>query len=221
MEEPFPLKARFRRQVLPALRTNALNAFQRRIESFVSASGATAARRADTVGGIVSCKVVTTLFFSDIKDFTGYAECNPPETVVSFLNRLMSLQVEILDNHGGDVDKMIGDAVLARFDSANGCERALRAAIERQTVAKEEGFPQPLGIGIFRGEVISGAIGPANRRDYTVIGDTVNIAARLCSAARAGEIVVESSLADGRFDPPEAIRLKGRREPLSVRRRKI
>ena len=127
----------------------------------------------------------------------------------------MALQVNILRRHGGDVDKMIGDAVLARFDAA---AQAVAAAREIQSQAARAGLPRRLGIGIYRGEVISGAIGPEDRRDFTVIGDAVNAAARLCSAAEAGEIVVEASLADDGFKAPETVSVKGRESPIVIRR---
>ena len=130
----------------------------------------------------------------------------------------MTLQVNILRRQGGDVDKMIGDAVLARFDAADGAAQAVAAAREIQSQEARAGLPRRLGIGIYRGEVISGAIGPEDRRDFTVIGDAVNAAARLCSAAEAGEIVVEASLADDGFKAPETISVKGRESPIVIRR---
>jgi len=200
------------------LRTNALNALQKRIESFVSTTAVIAARNSDSSAGIRSRKVTTTLFFSDVRDFTGFAEQNTPEAVVNFLNRLMTLQVETVKRHGGDVDKMIGDAVLARFDDADGSKRALAAAREILKAVKCGNYPRALGIGLYRGEVISGVIGPADRRDFTVIGDTVNISARLCSAAAAAEIVAEAGLADDAFGAIESIHVKGRKKPVSIRR---
>jgi adenylate cyclase len=199
-------------------RTNMLNDLRRRVESFVSATAVTAARHSGPTGAIESRNVTITLFFSDIRDFTGFSEQNSPETVVDFLNRLMTLQVGILQRYGGDVDKMIGDAVLARFDGKDDAARAIAAALDIQNAMKSGGHPRQLGIGIYRGPVISGAIGPENRRDFTVIGDSVNVAARLCSAAGADEIVVDASLADEEFGPVETIQVKGRRESLAVRR---
>ncbi|WP_281017192.1 MULTISPECIES: adenylate/guanylate cyclase domain-containing protein [unclassified Minwuia] len=202
-------------------RSNLIGALRQRLESLVSATAADAARAAAGGNEMASRKLTTTLFFSDIRDFTGFSEHHSPEDVVGFLNAVMGLQVDILARHGGDVDKMIGDAILARFDAADGAARAVAAAREIQARVSQAQMPRRIGIGIFRGEVISGAIGPETRRDFTVIGDAVNIAARLCTAAQAGEIVVEASLADAQFGAPETVTVKGREAPLQIRRQTI
>ncbi|NQV59330.1 MAG: adenylate/guanylate cyclase domain-containing protein [Alphaproteobacteria bacterium] len=203
------------------MRTDALNVLRKRIETFVSVTAVHAAREAAATGSIQSRKVITTLLFSDIRSFTSFAEENPPEAVVGFLNQLMTLQVDAVTQHGGDVDKMIGDAVLARFDGEDGGKRGLDAAREIIDAVNRGNYPRHVGIGVFRGEVISGAIGPESRRDFTVIGDAVNISARLCSEALAGEIVVDAVLADDDFGPVETIQVKGRQEPITVRRFKV
>ena len=200
------------------LRTRALNDLRRRIETFVSTTAVNAAKGADSVGGIESRMVTTTLLFSDVRSFTSFAEKNSPEVVVGFLNRLMALQVDAITAHGGDVDKMIGDAILARFDGEYGGNRGVAAAREIIDAVGRGDFPRMVGIGVHRGDVISGAIGPESRRDFTVIGDAVNVSARLCSAATAGEIVVDAALADDDFGPAESIHVKGRDEPLIVQR---
>jgi len=202
------------------VRTNALNVLRRRIETFVSASAVNAAKNADITGAIESRKVTTTLLYSDIRSFTSFAEKHSPEEVVGFLNRVMTLQVDAVARHGGDVDKMIGDAVLARFDGQDGGKRGVAAACDIIDAVNLGDYPRHVGIGVFRGEVISGSVGPENRRDFTVIGDAVNISARLCSAALAGEIVVDAVLATDDFGPVETIQVKGRQEPLTVRRLK-
>lgn len=203
-------------------RTGALKKLQDRLASFVSATAISAARGADAGGAITSQKVETTLFYSDIRDFTGFAEQNTPEDVVDFLNKIMLVQVNAVTQNGGDVDKMIGDAVLARFDGDNGPEQALAAAYDIQDRLSRDAFPRALGIGIYKGNVISGAIGPEDRRDFTVIGDAVNISARLCSLAGKGEIVVDAALVpdaeDAIFQPAESVQVKGRQQALSVRR---
>lgn len=203
-------------------RTDAINRLRRRLESFVSASAVTAAREAGRDGDIASRRVTCTLFYSDVRNYTSYAECHAPEEVVAMINALMSVQVAAIGAHGGDVDKMIGDAVLARFDGDAAAARAVAAA---EDVLREIGaadYPRGVGIGVYTGEVVSGAVGPESRRDFTVIGDAVNISARLCSAAAEGELVadaatVDAAGADG-FGPMESITVKGRREPLTIRR---
>ncbi len=200
------------------LRSNAINELRERIESFVSSTAVSAAISADGSGSIASQNITTALLFSDIRDFTGFSEDNSPEVVVRFLNEIMTLQVEVVKRHNGDIDKMIGDALLARFDGEGGGKRAVMAAREILDTVKQGSYPRELGIGVHYGSVISGAIGPADRRDFTVIGDTVNVAARLCAAAKAGEVVVEQTLADSDFDATERIQVKGRNEHLSIRR---
>jgi len=200
------------------VRTGTINDLRRRIESLVSATAVEAAKRHGDGGGLGSERITTTLLFSDVRDFTGYSEQNTPEAVVDFLNRIMGVQVDIIQRRGGDIDKMIGDAVLARFDGDDGPARALAAAREIVDAVAAGDYPRALGIGIYRGPVVSGAIGPESRRDFTMIGDSVNIAARLCSEARADEIVVDANLAEDDFDPPEVIKVKGREQPLAIRR---
>lgn len=203
-------------------RTDTINRLRRRLESFVSASAVTAAREAGREGEIASRRVACTLLYSDVRGYTGFAETHTPEEVVAMINDLMSIQVKAIQEEKGDVDKMIGDAVLARFDGADGPARAVAAAKAILAAIGGGRKPRGVGIGVFTGEVVSGAIGPADRRDFTVIGDAVNISARLCSAAREGELVTdaasaEESGADG-FGPAESITVKGRKEPLTVRR---
>lgn len=116
---------------------------------------------------------------------------------------------------------MIGDAVLARFDGKSGEERALAAARGILKAAADAALPRTLGIGIHAGEVISGAIGPSDRRDFTVICDTVNIAARMFSGAGEREIVADAQFADDAFGPVEEMRVKGRNQVLHIRRQTI
>lgn len=112
--------------------------------------------------------------------------------MVAFLNRLMTLQVDVISSHRGDVDKMIGDAVLARFDGEDGTARALDAARQMLRRIKQDDFPRDIGIGLYRGDVIAGA--------------------------KAGEIVADAQLADDAFSGPETITVKGRQQPLAIRR---
>jgi len=203
-------------------RTAAIATLSDRLESFVSTSALNAAKNAGNTDNIPSRKITCTLFHSDVRDFTSYAEDNPPERVVFFLNDLMTIQVKIVTHFGGDVDKMIGDALLVRFEGENAEQRAIDAAKAILDAVRRASLARGLGIGIYTGQVISGAVGPKSRRDFTVIGDSVNMSARLCSQANPGEIVADSvtinSAASLGFKAEELIQVKGRTESLAVRR---
>jgi adenylate cyclase len=116
--------------------------------------------------------------------------------------------------------------LLARFEGDGKERRAVAAALEIQDVVEHRCLSRGLGIGIFTGSAICGPIGPEMRRDYTVIGDSVNIAARLCAEAGRGEVVADakslarSGMAD-LFGPVEEIRVKGREGRISLSRRRV
>ena len=129
-----------------------------------------------------------TVFFSDIRGFTALAERLAPEAAVALLNQCLSVQAEIVARFGGDVDKFIGDAVFAHFDGQDMAVNAIRCGVEihhamARLTASHPDTPIELGIGIATGEVILGSIGSADRLDYTALGSTVNLCARLCGAA--------------------------------------
>jgi len=210
-------------------RTSQLARLRQELERFVSRSTIDAARQSvESVSSgsnkSGSRKIDCTLLMSDVRNFTAYSEETPAEEVVEFLNRVMSIQVAAISRFGGDVDKMIGDAVLARFDGPDRERRAIDAGEQLLRDLAKQDFPRGVGVGIFSGPVISGAIGPADRQDFTVIGDSVNVTARLCSAAKAGELVVDVQTvrtAGTKVAIPEELALKGRRQALHVDRRKI
>ena len=205
---------------LRAARVRELSA---RLESFVSAS-AVGAVRASAPGGVMPLKQLeVSLVYSDVRSFTEYSEIAPPQDVVAFLNRIMTLQIECVARNGGDVDKLIGDALLARFAGAEKEKRAVAAALEMQAAVEGTSPPRGIGIGVFTGTAILGPIGPKERRDYTVIGDLVNIVARLCSEAGRGEVVcdaatLEKATSIGGFEPAEKVNVRGRENPIVIRR---
>jgi class 3 adenylate cyclase/CheY-like chemotaxis protein len=131
------------------------------------------------------------VLFSDIRSFATISETNDPDAVVSFLNRYFDVQVSIIKRHGGNVDKFIGDAIFSIFGAPvsyeDNAERALAAAVEMVAAVDSidvgnlnlpEGKLR-IGIGLHEGDVIIGNIGASTKFDYTAIGDTVNLAARL------------------------------------------
>ena len=169
-----------------------------------------------------------TVLFSDIRGFTSYAERVAPEIVVEMLNRLLQAQADVVGNFGGDIDKFVGDELMAVFQGANAEARAVLCAtrmIDAVHRARREGESLSVGVGISCGDVVYGPIGHEDRMDYTVIGDVVNTGARLCSAAAGDEIIVTETvrvaigdLQDIVFDTAPPLAVKGKREPLPIYR---
>lgn len=146
-----------------------------------------------------------TVLFLDIRDFTSISEVKSPEEVVRILNLLFKIVNKVIFDHGGTLDKYIGDAVMAVFnaplDMKNHENKAVQVAIEIQRciAAQGEEFVRlygveiGVGIGINSGEAVVGNIGTEERTDYTAIGDVVNIAARLEAKSQKGEILIGRS----------------------------
>jgi len=174
-----------------------------------------------------------TAFFSDIRGFSTIAEKMEPEAVVAMLNEYFKLMVDIVFRNKGTLDKFMGDGLMAIFGApAEDPEQeahAVRAAIEMQVELRRlcdrwqaEGRPPiRIGIGINTGAAIVGNIGSEARMEYTAIGDTVNIAARLESATKeCGQDILISEFTreavDGRFktEPIGSLSVKGRAEPV-------
>ncbi len=138
-----------------------------------------------------------TVLFSDVRSFTAFSEKHSPEEVVDSLNRLLNVQTEIIHRYGGDVDKYVGDEVVALFTGADQAANACRSASEIQhelIVGKDRKYNSlQVGIGINTGEVILGMIGSEKRADFTVIGDHVNLGSRLCNAAKPGAVLISQN----------------------------
>lgn len=169
-------------------------------------------------------RVARTLLFTDVRGFTSYAEKKAPEEVVAVLNRLLEVQARVIHEAGGDVDKFVGDEVVAVFEGEESAKRACGAAAAIKALVEAEGAPFDglrLGAGVATGSVILGMIGSERRADFTVIGDSVNVASRLCSIAKPGQIAVCSNtkrLAAEAFSfaGPYGARLKGKEETQRI-----
>jgi adenylate cyclase len=175
-----------------------------------------------------------TVLFSDIRGFSTFAEQVPPRQVADVVGRHLAAMAEPVRAHGGMLDKLAGDAVMAVFGApypvADHPERAVRCAVAMQrrqadlnAEARALGLPaSQIGIGINTGTVIAGLIGGAGRVDYTVIGDAVNVAQRLQAEAKAGEILAAAAtmarVAWPAARPAGTRLLKGRQQPVDVYR---
>ena len=146
--------------------------------------------------------VEATVAFIDICSFTSISENESPDNVVRLLNNYFDVMVKEIIAQGGHIDKFIGDAIMAVFRGQYHLDRAIdaclavRAQIEKLPSASDiVSFSPKVSIGLNSGEMISGNIGSANLRrlDYTVIGDTVNVAQRLQTAAGEGQIVISEA----------------------------
>ncbi len=146
-----------------------------------------------------------TVLFADIAAFTALAEREPPDRVVTLLNQLFTVLTEIVFRHGGTVDKLIGDCMMAFWgapdDQPDHARRAIAAAIDMQRwldVANDcwetsLGLTIHLAIGVHTGDAIVGNLGSEARMEYTCVGDTVNVASRLENLARPQQILLSES----------------------------
>ncbi len=199
------------------------------LAKFVSAGTMTAIQGADYQGvRLGGDKRPTTMLFCDIRGYTAFAERRDPETVVEVLNLYFQHQADLVAAHRGDIDKFVGDQILAVFQGPEMVRDAVGCALAIQAKTDELGREHPdwdldVGIGINMGEVIVGAMGSKDRMDYTVLGDHVNLAARLCSHAQAGQTLVTESAYQAIAGCPEFVAealtpivVKGKREPVPV-----
>jgi adenylate cyclase len=168
-----------------------------------------------------------TVLFADIRGFTSISEKENPEKVVSLLNKYFSVMTDIIFEHGGTLDKYIGDGMMAIFGAPTASEEdalnAVKAAVTMQKSLAQlnreldsEGYGTiSIGIGLHTGEATIGYIGSNRRSEYTAIGDTVNIASRLESCAEGGQILMTDATASasGNLIPVNV------REPLNVKNR--
>ena len=174
-----------------------------------------------------------TLLFSDIRGFTSMSENTSAQEVVRMLNEYFEIMVDVIFAHQGTLDKFVGDEVIALFGAPvalpNAELCAIECALEMMRVLKDwnrlrvtEGLDEvQIGIGINTGEVVTGAIGSSRALQYTAIGDAVNTAARLCSNAKAGQLLVSEGTYAKVMDRVAAIRLpplkvKGKEKELNV-----
>ena len=170
-----------------------------------------------------------TLLFTDIRGFTSFSEENEPETVVQEVNRYFEIATRHIIDHGGYVDKFIGDSVLGVFGAPvareDHAERAVLAAVamqeEFQRGAKEGVLLGRVGIGINSGEAVAGDLGSDVKREYSVIGDCVNIASRLNSLAKAGQIIISAGTFEGSKSviaatPMGSVKVKGKAREIDT-----
>src|ERR1700746_2347352 len=190
----------------------------------------------DTLLSTADARAHVVVLFADLRGFTSISEQLEPPRVVPLLNEYFSLLTEITFRHEGTVFHMAGDCLMLGFgvplEQPDSPERGVRGAQEtlRRYSALARSWTQQhhgdagLGIGINEGDVVAGNIGSSSYMNYTIIGDTVNIAARLCQRARAGGMLVSSALKrsldahglDVGATPLPPLQLRGRAHPIDI-----
>jgi class 3 adenylate cyclase len=179
-------------------------------------------------------KKIATVFFADIRGYTTFSETQEPEKIIEILNAYFSEAVEVIIRHRGYIDKFIGDAIMAAWGvpmqseqedavSAVSCALEIQELIARRdrTFFKGPAKNLKVGIGMHTGPLVAGNLGSDRRMDYSVIGDTVNVAARLEGVAEAGQVVITKDTRDligDRFKVKERkpVKVKGKEQPIPV-----
>ncbi|HEY1863802.1 MAG TPA: adenylate/guanylate cyclase domain-containing protein [Roseiarcus sp.] len=172
------------------------------------------------------------VMFVDIRSFTAVARTRTPAEVVARLDAVFEILVDVVDRHNGIVNKFLGDGLLAIFgapiDDPLGAENAITAAREMLSAIDasnvDDPWPIRLGIGIHIGQAVAGTVGSQRRKEYTVIGDTVNLASRLESLNKevGSQLVVSDAVRDAAGDavgkalPLGPLSVRGYAEPVTV-----
>jgi adenylate cyclase len=181
---------------------------------------------------------IATVLFSDLRGFTSYAETLPPATVISVLNRYLTLMSDVILDNGGTLVAYMGDGIMAVFgapiEMEDHADRALRTARHMTGPALQEfnqwmrdqgvGEGFRMGVGLMSGEVMSGNVGSERRLEYTAIGDTTNTAARLEGMTKGQPymVFVSGTTVSAALDPPDDLvsvdrmEVRGRRERVDV-----
>ena len=174
-----------------------------------------------------------TILFSDIRGFTSMSEKLSPTQIVKLLNKYFQSMIDVVFKYNGTLDKIVGDELMVLYGvplkNEMDTENAVNTAIEmfkeldkfNEYIVKEGFKPFSIGIGINKGKAVSGNIGSEQQMNYTVIGDTINLGARLCSHAKSGEILISNSVKDNiskdhKFKKIPAIHVKGKAKPIEV-----
>ena len=174
-------------------------------------------------------RVEVTVMFVDIRDFTAFAEANTAEDTVAHLNSLFEIVVDAADAHGGHVNKFLGDGAMVVFGAPefldDHADRALGCAAEiDHCVAERFHGAIRIGIGINSGTVIAGTIGAAKKREFTLIGDTVNVASRVeqLTKTTGDAVLITQAVLDAATTHPHVVNhrgaheLKGKARPVTV-----
>ncbi len=160
-----------------------------------------ASQLVDTEALPAGTTATVTVLFCDVRAFTARTQGMPPNQVIALLNAHMTGLTRVVFAHHGFVDKFVGDLLMAVFgvpsqgpeDAANAVACAREMITVRRAMNRDAEHPLEIGIGLATGEVVAGLMGSDDRANYTVLGNSVNLASRLCSEARPGQILMDEA----------------------------
>jgi class 3 adenylate cyclase len=179
-------------------------------------------------------KKIATVLFADIRGYTSFSENKEPEYIIEVLNEYFSEAVEVIIGYRGYIDKFIGDAIMAAWgvpmmSEEQDAELAVSCALEIQQLVSSskrrffrgDASKLRIGIGLHTGPLVAGNLGSDRRMDYSVIGDTVNVAARLEGVAGPGEVVITQATRDllntgFKLEERAPVTVKGKNEPIPI-----
>jgi adenylate cyclase len=165
-----------------------------------------------------------TVLFADLQGFTSYSEQHDPIEVSKMLNTHFDAAIPAVEEHRGEIDRLIGDAVFATFQGDGHPERAARAALALQAAVAPVAAAHPswprFRVGVHTGEASVGVLGTGSGRTYSVVGDTVNVGSRIEGLAPAGGVAISgetaAALSGAKTEALGTITVKGRAEPCEV-----
>ncbi|MBT7953098.1 MAG: response regulator [Gammaproteobacteria bacterium] len=225
---PIILKARLKAHLLKVKHFNEMEQSRRYTNRYISSKTQRIVEAYSLTGLLPAPERHTVcVMFTDVRGFTSLSQHIGLEILFEGLSKNLGMQVDAVYGHSGYIDKFAGDGLMAIFEGeemvANACRCALNiidTTKRNQSVGDKSAFP--LGIGIHVGEVLIGNIGSAEHFDYSVIGESVNMASRLCSYAEpmhidvSHEIVQMLNEADLEFDEPKYVSMKGIEQPVGI-----
>jgi len=222
---PVVLKARLKSQVQRMEFVGHLQRSRRTLQRFVSSrTSELVEMHSDSAQLPPPEEREVTICFTDIRSFTEKSQNVPPKTLFSLLSEHLADQVRLVYEHGGYIDKFGGDGVMAIFDGTDMARSSCACALAILRAAESGSSPiRHLGIGIHMGRAVIGNIGFSEHMDYSVVGASVNLAARLCGCATPMSIVVSRAIRNAVEGAPEfhftaerMVQIRGFNEPITI-----
>jgi adenylate cyclase len=222
------LRARLRSHLQRAEYAKLLNSTRKMLDQYVSKRTREVVEKAAQTGILPQpTKREVVILFTDIRGFTALSEEIDSDELFSLISTHLAMQVHLIHEYGGYVDKFGGDGLMAVFDAAEMATQSCLCALEIMEKARHaaEGDPRirQLSIGIHMGSVVIGNLGSPEHLDYSAIGSAVNLAARLCGHAEPMSVVVSSVVREAAMDADylhfkseRKVAIRGLREPIAV-----